>query len=77
MISDIYHQILKEKGSKGNLLVVISSLEAVRNDRALTPLFCLNPEQFVRPLEPVFRIDRIKAVSLHLNTNYYEQSYRN
>jgi hypothetical protein len=74
---EIYHQILKEKGSSGNLLTVISSLEAVRNDSALAPLFCLNLEQFIRPTEPVFRIDKIKAVSLHLNTNCYEQSYWN
>jgi len=59
---EIYHQILKEKGSMSNLLTVISSSEAVRNDRALAPLFCLNLEQFIRPLEPVFRIDKIKAV---------------
>lgn len=59
---DIYHQILKEKGSKGNLIFVISSLEAVRNVSALASLFCLNLEQFIRPKEPVFRIDKIKAV---------------
>ena len=59
---EIYHQILKEKGSKGNLIFVISSLEAVRNVSALASLFCLNLEQFIRPKEPVFRIDKIKAV---------------